>query len=240
MKILVQVWCEIDPTLNVRIDRQSGAPFAEPGDQLLRVSPLARAGLTAAVELGATEIVAFGQREALVYAFAAGATRAVEIEGDVMSWIAGERPDLVIIDRQPVRLPWAHLAGVEDLRIEGGRLHAMRRLGRGNRESCVARLPAIVRLQTDSPRYRYVSRAKMAAAAQKPIEHIGGGVQTGPLQLARPRTKLGTTPTAGNAMSRLNALMGIGKAVKPAPATRTPEEMADEFVRYLAYHNLLE
>jgi len=248
MKVLVQVWCEIDPTLNVRIDRQSGTALADTGDELARVSHLGRAGMTAAVDLGATEIVAFGtDREALIHALAAGATHAVELEGsDVTKWIAEQKPDLAIIDRQPIRLPWAHLAGIEDLRVESGRLHAMRRLGRGNKESCIATLPAIVRLQTESPRYQYVSQTKIARAAGKSIEHvvIGGEAEpVGPLQATRPRTKLGAAPAApASAMNRLNALMGLGKSAKPvaAPANKTPDDMAEEFVRYISHHNLLD
>jgi hypothetical protein len=54
-----------------------------------------------------------------------------------------------------------------------------------------------------------------------------------------------TAPAAKSASDRLQALLGLGKS-SPAPATKreekaaaTPEQMAEEFVRYLIHHNLL-
>jgi hypothetical protein len=68
----------------------------------------------------------------------------------------------------------------------------------------------------------------------------------GPLQVARPRTRLGQqpAPAATSAGGRLQALMGAGAPRAPRrgivePAAPTPEQMAEEFVRYLAHHGLL-
>ena len=59
MQVFVQVWCEIDPSLNVRIDRQTGLAVADPGDNLQRVSPLGRAGVDAALSLRAGAVTVF-------------------------------------------------------------------------------------------------------------------------------------------------------------------------------------
>jgi electron transfer flavoprotein alpha/beta subunit len=265
-RIFVQVWCEVDPTLNLRVDRQTGLPIADNGDQLIRVSPLGRSGITAALEIPGAELVAFalgdGHDAALRHALAAGASQAVQLDaaGSVSEWLRVQKPDLVIADRIAggiaAQLRWSHLAGLDQLRVENGQLHAIRQLGRGDCEVVTARLPAIVRLQTETPRLRYVSAARIALAASKPIERLEPFASTatdaqpelGPLQLARPRTKLGMTPTAAPAsgMDRISALMGIGRgattsSVKtPEPTQKNPEQLADEFVRYLAHHHLLD
>lgn len=270
MNVFVQVWCEIDPTLNVRIDRQTNQPITEPGDQLQRVSPLARAGIAAALGLRPASITAFalggGHAEALRHALAAGAARALELAADgtdaaaispraIADWLAGQGGTVLIADRVAgsvaAILGWAHLAGLEDLRIEGGRLRALRVLGRGDRERVSARLPAAVRLQADSPQPPYINRARLQAAADQPIERIvlpavSGAAESGPLQISRPRTRTGQTPApaSGSASDRLQALMGGGKpgastAARPAKTAGTPEELAEEFVRYLLHHGLL-
>jgi hypothetical protein len=101
-----------------------------------------------------------------------------------------------------------------------------------------------------------MSRARIAQAESRPIERVqltenilsDKSAELGPLQLARPRTKLGATPATAapaSGLDRLSALMGISKgSVSPAskssePALKTPEQMAEEFVRYLAHHDLL-
>lgn len=271
---LVQVWCEIDPSLNVRIDRQSGVPLAADGDQLLRVSPLGRSGIATARETLVEETTAFalgeGHEAALRHALAAGAQRAVQINltasaldttgiGSLAEWVAAEKPSLVIADRLagPLasRLGWAHLAGVDALRIETGRLHAIRHLGRGDREWVTARLPAVARLHAESLRPGYVARARIARVDDSRIERVTlaapgehpANAEIGALQPVRPRTRLGGAMAAApvKAMDRLNALMGLGQAgksaaTKPAgPSARTPSAMAEEFVRYLAHHDLL-
>src|SRR5439155_23139279 len=98
LRVLVQVWCEIDPTLNVRIDRQSGQPLTDPGDRLWRVSPLGRAGVAAAMQLGGAAVSAFalgsGHTEALRHALAAGAADAVELVADGADRAALSVPEL--------------------------------------------------------------------------------------------------------------------------------------------------
>jgi electron transfer flavoprotein alpha/beta subunit len=268
MNIFVQVWCEIDPSLNVRIDRLTGHPIVDAGDRLWRVSPLGRAGVATASNLGTGNVTAFvlgsDHREALCHALAAGAQRAVQLgfEGDELpvaalaDWLKQEKADLVIADRLAGmiagRLNWAHLAGLEELQLEQGILRAVRFLGRGDREEVTARLPAAVRLNYESPRVPYVSRSRLQAVSKLRIEQLAlpgeehSSLQTGPLQTTRPRTRLGTTPapTATSASDRLLALMGGGSTSpvikKPAEkSAATPEEMAEEFVRYLVHHELL-
>jgi len=269
--IFVQVWCEIDPSLNLRVDRQTGVPIADDGDSLTRVSPQGRAAVVEALKIGGADVTAFaigeGNEDALRHALANGATRAVQLQfdGDISSveplarWLGEQKPGFVIADfvagRVAARLGWAHLAGVDQLRIDGGKLQATRHLGRGDCESVTATLPAAVRLQTESTGIRYVSRSRIAKVAELPIEQVTLGtlpsstkaVEMGVMHLARPRTRLGAAPAAApaKAMDRLNALMGLGGGAKAAspkasePTTKTPEQMAEEFVRYLAHHNLL-
>jgi len=272
-RIFVQVWCEVDPTLNVRVDRQSGAPVVERGDLLMRVSPLGRFGVATALGIGC-EVTAFslgeGHDPALRHALAAGAHRAIEINlsdgrhtsdwvSPLAEWFRNQKPDLVIADRiagrLAARLGWAHLAGLDQLHINGGNLRAIRHLGRGDCESVTAKLPAAVRLQTETPRARYVAQARIACVVDRAIEQVSLKVATvprrddeiGPLQLSRPRTKLGAATIAAPAsgLDRLSALMGVGKVPTPAApgppesTTKTPDQMAEEFVRYLAHYNLL-
>jgi electron transfer flavoprotein alpha/beta subunit len=270
VRIFVQVWCEIDPTLNVRIDRETAQPVSDPADRVLRVSPLGRAGVAAARRLPADSVTAFalgaGHTDALQHALAAGATSAMELLGDgenrdqitpaaLADWLRSQQADLTIADRvaglAAARLGWAHLAGLDDLQIEGDRLRALRFLGRGDRELVSARLPAVIRLQTESVQPPYVSRARIEAAAQRPIEQVvlagsqPSATQMGPLQAARPRTRLGQGPVTPNgaASGRLQALLGGTASASPPrrgeEPPETPEQLADKFVRYLAHHDLL-
>jgi electron transfer flavoprotein alpha/beta subunit len=269
LHILVQVWCEVDPTLNVRVDRQSAQPLVDPGDQLWRVSPLGRSAVAAALKLGDGVVTAFalgsGHKEALRYALAAGAGHAVELlassaDADAISvaalaeWLRRQAPDLVIADRLAgrlaARLGWSHLAGLDDLRIHEGKLWAVRRLGRGDREEVTARLPAVVRLHDESPQAPYVARARIQAAsgctiAQEILAGPGSPrIEPGPLQPARARTRLGkAAPASGSASDRLQALMGgASKAtapVKRAEKNTEPDQLAEEFLRYLLHHELL-
>ena len=286
-RIFVQVWCEVDPTLNVRVDRQTGLPVVENGDVLMRISPLGRFGVATALQIAGAEVTVFclgdGHEAALRHALAAGANRALQptlpnicLESDwvspVAEWLREVKPDLVIADRiagrLAARLGWAHLAGLDQLQMDGGQLRAIRHLGRGDCESVTAKLPAAIRLQTETPRLKYVSQARIAAVASRTIEQVSlnlpatsrNDAELGPLQISRPRTKLGAAPVAtpASGLDRLSALMGVVGRVTPSaplptdqtrparsdgpypePASKTPDEMAEEFVRYLAHHNLL-
>ena len=75
--ILVQVWTEWDPTLNLSVDRKSGLPESIGGDQLRRVSRLSRYGLDCALRLRGAQVKVFAIGEihhpALQYSLAAGA-----------------------------------------------------------------------------------------------------------------------------------------------------------------------
>lgn len=155
------------------------------------------------------------------------------------------------------RLGWAHLAGLSQLRVERGRLLAIRQFGRGASEAVWARLPAIVRLQADAAPLRYVARARLAEVGSRVIEQIPVSgpsptpppFEVGSLQVSRPRTRLGAapnTPAPAKANARLGALMSVAPrptaapvAKPPAAAPKTPDEMAAEIVRYLAHHQLL-
>jgi electron transfer flavoprotein alpha/beta subunit len=270
LRIFVQVCCEIDPTLNVRIDRETAQPVSDSADRLLRASPLGRAGVAAARRLRADSVTAFalgtGHTDALRQALAAGATSAVELLGDgenrdhitpaaLADWLRSQQADLTIMDRAAgliaARLGWAHLAGLDELRIEDGPLRAVRFLGRGDREVVTAGLPAVVRLQTESVQPPYVCRARIKAVAERPIEQVvlsalqACALEMGPLQAARPRTRLGQGPAtpSGAASGRLQALLGgTASAAPPRRAedvAETPEQLADKFIRYLAHHDLL-
>ncbi len=259
MRVLVQAWTEIDPALNVRIDRQTALPIAEAGDRLHRVSLLGRSGVAVGMRLGGVTAFALGagHEAALRHALASGASRAVEVCGvDVKAladWILSQGVDLVIADRRAgavaARLGWSHLAGLVDLRIVDGDLIAMRCLERGDRERVRARLPAAIRLHADEARPPYLAHARLQAVSGHVIERVGmmGAAETattGQLQLARPRTKQGGAPTAvATASERLQALMSgavpTPSARKADESPRTVEEMAEEFVRYLSHNRLL-
>ena len=104
---------------------------------------------------------------------------------------------------------------------------------------------------------RYVAQARLAEAGGRAIEEVElpsrsepiSVLEIGPLQPARPRTRFGIAPAAAapgaKAADRLSALMGIAgrpevrSEAAPPGAPKTPEEFADEFVRYLAHHQLL-
>jgi len=306
--IYVQVWTEIDPTLNVRVDRRSGEAHAEDGDLLHRVSPLGRAAVAAALAMSSTRVTVFaigcGHREALQHGLAAGAAEAVELvsigreitdvgrallparvaatgrsahptnatlisrtmlspagpsESAVADWLLHRQPDLVIADRMAGliagRLGWSHFAGLDDLQFNEHRLQAVRHLGRGEREVVTARLPAVVRLQTELIRPPYISRARIQAASPDEIpcerltgEELQGIVEIGPFQPTRARTRFGrqARPSSSRGMDRLTALMsapGVTQQVdgsQPSLADNaSAEEMAEEFVRYLMHHDLL-
>jgi electron transfer flavoprotein alpha/beta subunit len=270
LRVVVQVWCEVDPTLNVRVDRQSAQPLVDPGDRLWRVSPLGRSALAAALKLGDAVVTAFalgsGHTEALRHALAGGAGHAVELlasgaNADAIAvaalaeWLREQTADLVIADRLAgrlaARLGWSHLAGLDELRIQEGKLRAVRRLQRGDREEVTARLPAVVRLQEESPQAPYVARARIQAASGCTIaqEVLPGPdsprIEAGPLQPARVRTRLGKAAPASSASAsdRLQALMGGGNKamapVKRAEKTTEPDQLAEEFLRYLLHHELL-
>jgi electron transfer flavoprotein alpha/beta subunit len=274
LRVFVQVWCEIDPAPNVRIDRQTGKSIVDEGDVLLRVSPLGRSGVGAALGLGQVNVTAFalggGHADALQHALAAGAQRAVELSAagadpeaisvaSLADWLRRQQADLVIADRLAGlvagRLGWAHLAGLADLSVVDGKLRAVRHLGRGDREVVTARLPAAVRLQNESVHPDYVARARIHAVAESRIEHETLAAretparpeEAGPLQPVRPRVRLGKPAplSAKSGSDRLQALLGLGKSPAGAAAKReekpaaTPEQMAEEFVRYLVHHNLL-
>ena len=282
MKIYVQVWTEIDPSLNVRVDRDSGQAIADDGDVLHRVSPLGRAAVGAALAMASSEVTAYslgtGHRDALRHALAAGVSQVVELiagsgeaqgvdvrscdrpsVAEVAEWLGRQQPDLVIADGTAGliagRLVWSHLAGLDALRFDGRCLEAHRHLGRGAQEVVTARLPAIVRLQTESVRPPYVSRARIKAVSPDAIrcERLTNGKQepcleVGRLHPTRPRTRVGVQaqPLAGRGQDRLAALMsqagparaGSGARSSAAPVA-SPQDMAEEFVRYLMHHDLL-
>jgi len=269
MKIFVQVWCEIDPTLNVRIDRNTGTPMPEPGDKLMRVSPLGRYGVDTAVnlcKLSAGKVTAFciGNEDspALRHALASGASEAIVLETSHLSaatlsaWLKTQSAKLVICDRiaglVAYRLGWSHLSGIDQLQIKNNKLHCLRFLERGNREQMQATLPAIIRLQQESVKPRYVPFARLEAVKDKEFETVkligkktSREIEVGPLQQARARTKVGQRPmkTKASGMDRLSALM-TSHQPKSAPTSRpkkdlTPQQLAEDFVRYLGHQNLL-
>ena len=273
LNIFVQVWTEIDSTLNVSIDRATGDARAETGDELRRISPCGRQGMAIAVEIPSSEVTAFAvghqHVEALRHALAAGATRSVELLmaddldqraliTTLAQWLENQQPDLVVGDRLvglvAGQLRWSHLAGLENLQIAESQLHAIRHLGRGDRESVVAAMPAAVRLWPTADGPPYVSRDRLRAIEDRRIERTtlpvaapDTVVEVGDLQIARTRTRKSANAPQQSArgMDRLQTLIGAagGRAdSKPGTAiarNASPDELADEFVRYLAHHDLL-
>ena len=272
LKIIVQVWCEIDPTLSVRIDRDSGEAVADDGDVLTRVSSRGRIGVSTACLLSGAEVCTFsvgaGHIDALRHSLAAGAHRAVQLipthddshpiaVRDLANWLTAQSADLLIADRLAGRVAgragWAHLSDISDLMVRDGTLHAIRHLGQGDREEVTAQLPAAVRLHAESIRPPYVSRARILAVSPQQIvrEEISSstaesGIDAGPLQPLRARTRMGgaTLSSSTSGLDRLNALMtaagapAVSESEPGEEAESTPEEMADQFVRYLLHHNL--
>lgn len=275
MKIFVQVGCEMDPMINVRVDRESGAAHPEPGDRLMRVGLSGRLNVAVAVSLDATEVTAFaigpGHSEALQHALAAGAGRAIALrQADstnaaapttipaLADWLSEQQPDLVIGGRIvggiAGRLGWAHLAGVGDLQLDRGRLHGIRHLERGNREEVHATLPAAVRLHIGVVRPPYISRSRIQSVStseiiQGSLSDDTGDVlmEIGPMHQKRERTRGAQTKhtTSSRGMDRLNSLMKGQEqpgrvAEKPSNIEpRKPEDLANEFVRYLRHYDLL-
>ncbi len=218
-RVFVQVWCELDPALILRVESGAKRPVAEPGDQLLRVSLAGRRGIAEAQALAGWEITAFSLGKdhdvALRHALAAGADHAVRlcvaeaetearIIGALARWLAEERPSLVIGDRRmgqvAARLKWAHLAGLRSLRHEAGTITARRTLERGAEEEVWATVPALVRVESGDNPVPYVAWARMAQVRDHAIRTvwIGGEAgrydregRPGDLYVTRPRTKLG-------------------------------------------------
>lgn len=275
MKIFVQVGCELDPELNLRVDRRSGEVKPEEGDRLFRVWPLGRAGISAALELPESEVVAFAlgdeHDEALRHAVAAGAHQAYKLAFDeeqlptkvLADWLREQSPDLVIADRLAGglswHLGWAHLSGLAGLRVEDGRLVAFQHMGKGNRYEVSAPLPVAVRLSSESLRLPYISRTRIRAVEMPCWEEVdlevdpdvdSTEVEIGNLQPARARTRgAKKTKKKSKASDRVKALMGlcapssaptpVAKQQDEQPEEQSPEGMAQEFIRYLKHHELI-
>jgi electron transfer flavoprotein alpha/beta subunit len=222
LRIFVEVACELDPELTLRVDRATGEALADDGDLAVRVCPAGCAAIDLALELGVhhrqTAVFAFslgeGHREALVDALARGAHAAIEVIGGapeavppaaLAEWLAQRGADLVIMGRLagPVAAcrGWAHLAGLDRLALCDQGLRAERCLGRGDREQVEAGLPAAVRIESPV-RPRYLARARLAAARRRPIDDAelpdlargAAAIERGGLAPARARTRLGTAP----------------------------------------------
>lgn len=276
LRVFVQVWSEIDPTLNVRIDKNTRKAVSEKGDRLMRISPVGRCGIDAALKLAETvEVTAFSlgleHTPALEHALAAGAKQAIALMGSdnsyltltplaLANWIKTNKVDLLIADRMAglvaYHLGWAHLAGIDELQIKEGKLRCVRLLEQGDREKVYAPLPAAIRVQQKILTPSYICRARVEKVSKDQIQtqklaekEAKTCIEMGPLQLARPRTKLANQRTLSgktSGMDRLNALMGVTSTTSKSPSSSpspkkalTPPEMAEEFVRYLRHHQLL-
>jgi electron transfer flavoprotein alpha/beta subunit len=280
--VLVEVSCELDPTLNLRVDRGTGEAMPEPGDVARRIKPSGSVAVDVALELARTAaagcVVGFalggGHEAALHDALARGAERALSLSAEpgggppgerrVAEWLRAEQADLVLMGHSAgavaARVGWAHLAGLDQLRLRERRLYATRNLGRGDREEVESALPAVVRIEINR-RPVYIARARLRAAARDhaigeailpgPDATLPAAVVAGPLSAARARTRLGAAavppPASTRASGRLQSLMAAGGNKAPvsaspkpgAEAPATPEAQAESFVRYLAHHNLL-
>jgi electron transfer flavoprotein alpha/beta subunit len=245
MRVLVEVGCELDPTLNVRV--QGGQVFCEAGDKLSRVKPLGRRGIDLATGIAAAEIISFAlgpaNEEALLHSLAAGARRAVQLMGEgleerqgrtaLAAWLLAQKPQLVIGERAvavaAATLGWAFLSGVERLDWRGEKLQVVRSLGRGDRERLETTLPAVVCLGEGRP--RYLARARLLEADREnriETETLINSpeaktLEKGDLQPARLRTRVAekTVPVSGGAQKRLQALMK-GESARESNKPRSP------------------
>lgn len=149
----------------------------------------------------------------------------------------------------------AYLSNAAAVRLTGGGVEVERKLERGNRETWMAELPAVVGFEPGINVPRYVSVAALVLARRAPQEALspetlGVALERLPrlttrLRLAAPRVrpkKLGTAAAGQSTAERLSQIMSGGvtakkekKILKGAPA-----DLVGEVLRLLRDRNLLD
>ena len=209
--------------------------------------------------------LAAGAQNALIFLPPEGSGGSKEVAQQIANWVESlpqeKRPDLAIGGKICAYLSWyakmSHLAGLSHLYLENGRLQGTRPTGKGARELVFARLPACISLQRRGMSSRYICRDRINQASDLPIQKIllhplkNTQQQTSwtPPQTLRLKTrgvkKTGSPGTMGG-LGRLQALLGNSASSKPRKPKdecreiKSPAEQAEELVRYLMHHDLID
>ena len=141
------------------------------------------------------------------------------------------------------RLEAAQALGLTGLAPEGaGVLVGQRRLDGGRRERLRVSAPAVISVEPGAARLRRAPLSGVVAASQAAIETADADAVTGRrvrvrvLRTApyRPRPRTLPPPSGGSPRDRLLALTGaLSERTPPRVVRATPEEAADELIRYL-------
>src|SRR5207249_2437629 len=135
----------------------------------------------------------------------------------------------------------AQALGLTGLAPEGaGVLVGRRRLDGGRRERLRVSGPAVISVEPGAARLRRAPLSGVVAASQAAIETAdavtGRRVRVHVLRTApyRPRPRTLPPPSGGSPRDRLLALTGaLSERTPPRVVRATPEEAADELIRYL-------
>jgi electron transfer flavoprotein beta subunit len=141
------------------------------------------------------------------------------------------------------QLEAAQALGLTGLAPEGaGVLVGQRRLDGGRRERLRVSAPAVISVEPGAARLRRAPLSGVVAASQAAIETAdthavtGRRVRVRVLRTApyRPRPRTLPPPSGGSPRDRLLALTGaLSERTPPRVVRATPEEAADELIRYL-------
>lgn len=141
------------------------------------------------------------------------------------------------------QLEAAQALGLTGLAPEGaGVLVGQRRLDGGRRERLRVSAPAVISVEPGAARLRRAPLSGVVAASQAAIETADADAVTGRrvrvrvLRTApyRPRPRTLPPPSGGSPRDRLLALTGaLSERTPPRVVRATPEEAADELIRYL-------
>lgn len=149
----------------------------------------------------------------------------------------------------------AYLSNAAAVRLDGDLVEVERKLERGNRETWMAELPAVVAFEPGIVVPRYVSVAALVLARRAPRETLspetlGVALERLPrlttrLRLTAPRVrpkKLGTAAAGQSTAERLSQIMSGGVTAKKEKKILkgTPADLVGEVVRLLRDRNLLD
>jgi electron transfer flavoprotein beta subunit len=142
----------------------------------------------------------------------------------------------------------AQALGLTGLTPEGaGVLVGWRRLDSGRRERLRVSAPAVISVEPGAARLRRAPLAGLMAGSQATIETAATDAVTDRRRVTvlrtapyRPRPRTLPPPSGGSPRDRLLALTGSESERTPPRVVRaTPEEAADELIRYLKDHGYL-